>query len=138
MAPRIVDPAVSWVADTLDYEPLAAMQAAVRQDGDTMLANDTMQRFRYARILIKIVSTMLAAMAIGATATALQAAIEALVGWRNAALRFFFVRSTLQAYGVHLAICCSLAAAGAVAVQFLAPRAGGGGHSLGDGIFEWQ
>ena len=124
---------------------------------------------RYARILIKIVSTMLAAMAIGATATALQAAIEALVGWRNAALRFFFVRSTLQvrgygwpcacrhswpllprftaclhswhplqAYGVHLAICCSLAAAGAVAVQFLAPRAGGGGHSLGDGIFEWQ
>jgi hypothetical protein len=51
---------------------------------------------RFARILLKIFSTLAAAMAIGATAAALQAAIEALVGWRNATLQFFFARSLLQ------------------------------------------
>ncbi len=82
---------------------------------------------RYARQFFKAFTTILAAVAIGVTAAALQGAIEVLVGWRNAALQLFFGRSLLQAFGVHLGISCSLAAAGAAAVQFLAPRAGGGG-----------
>ncbi|PSC71767.1 family transporter: chloride ion channel [Micractinium conductrix] len=120
-----MDSAISWVADTLDYEPLrpaAAARAAAlrRQEGTSPLV-------WYARALLKLACTTLAGLAIGATAAAMHGAIDALVGWRNAALQRFYAVGLLQAYAAQLAISCALALAAAGAVQAFAPRAAGGG-----------
>ena len=56
---------------------------------------------RFARQFFKALSTVFAGVAIGVIAAALQAAIEALVGWRNQALQLFFDRNLLQALGIH-------------------------------------
>lgn len=53
-------------------------------------------RCRYAFALLKLLSTCAAAVLIGATAAAMHAAINGLIGWRNAALQFFFRRSLVQ------------------------------------------
>ena len=45
---------------------------------------------------MKLLTTVLAAVAIGATAAAMHAAIGALVGWRNTTLQRFYARSLLQ------------------------------------------
>lgn len=50
----------------------------------------------HCRTLVKLASTVLAAAATGATAAALQAAIDWLVGWRNATLQRFYTASLLQ------------------------------------------
>jgi hypothetical protein len=51
---------------------------------------------RVARALVKLLATVLAAVAIGATAAAMHAAINSLVGWRNTILQRFYSRSLLQ------------------------------------------
>ncbi|KAL4442514.1 hypothetical protein ABPG77_005098 [Micractinium sp. CCAP 211/92] len=123
-----METAVSWVAETLDYEALqpaaAARAAALRPlPGESSLA----LRLGHCRTLVKLVSTVLAAAATGATAAAMQAAIDWLVGWRNAALQRFYNASLLQAYAAQLAISCCLVLGAAGAVQAFAPRAAGGG-----------
>ncbi|KAL4447790.1 hypothetical protein ABPG75_005009 [Micractinium tetrahymenae] len=126
--PVRMDPAVSWVADTLDYEPLypaaAARAAALRPPPHE---SGLTRRLGYCRTLVKLASTVLAAAAAGATAAAMQASIDWLVGWRNAMLQRFFAASLLQAYAAQLVISCCLVLAAAGAVQALAPRAAGGG-----------
>ena len=131
--------------------------------------------------MLKLLSTVLAAVAIGATAAVTHVAVDALVAWRNTALRAFFARGLLQvgrlgrvracgglagrqplapgtgpaglavggrgrraalmrralcpplraaspqAYAAQLAISSGLALAAAAAVQYVAPRAAGGG-----------
>ena len=51
---------------------------------------------RYVKVLIKILSVLLAAVAIGATAAAMHEAIQSLVAWRNRTLQLFYTRSLLQ------------------------------------------
>lgn len=48
------------------------------------------------RALVRLAGTVLAAAAAGATAAAMQAAIDWLVGWRNTTLQRFFGASLLQ------------------------------------------
>lgn len=48
---------------------------------------------------MKVLSTVVMAVAIGATAASLHVAVDVLVGQRNAALAFFYRRSLLQVGG---------------------------------------
>lgn len=132
MVQHQMDPAVSWVADTLDYESVPVLQRSASAGGgpreealrsrfwcamepemhalfvyfcidasspSTSPFATPSQLHRRARALLKLLTTVVAAVAIGATAAAMHATIDGVVGWRNAILRSFFRRGSLLQVG---------------------------------------
>lgn len=55
--------------------------------------------YRWLIALLKLLSTCLAGVLIGATAAAMHGLINPLITWRNAAVQFFFQRSLAQVGG---------------------------------------
>ncbi|PRW45494.1 family transporter: chloride ion channel [Chlorella sorokiniana] len=115
--------------NAIDYEPLplAPRRSTSLSSADRQRLEAAQARLGWLIALLKLLSTCVAGVLIGATAAAMHDLINPLVVWRNSALQFFYQRSLAQAFGAQLAISCGLAVAGSLAVQMVAPLAAGGG-----------